>query len=410
VNSEHLSHIVQQPDNITGQDALELEELCRKFPAFPTPFILLAGFYHKTGDYRAEEAIQKAALRVWNRVWLADFVQNKKLETVNEPDTSTVEEETLVKSEEKTELLPAENIVSDTIIETDTTPEILPAENQHTTEPEVEFGDAPEEITIEEIIHESEEIIAVEIATTETTDVISVTKETETGFLAVSKLFIPEDPEEWVFDEIEPLETGNEAFILGFAGAEKTKNTDKPMVGMPEITADAGGIIQPDIELESTEINTRADVFESTSFEIPATYQIEQYYPGIHPEKQENPTDFYSWLSNPAASNKEPETSTKVLEATEKNRIQQQSIIDRFIQSDPGVIRPKKEFFTPETAAKKSEHLPENLATETLAKVYLQQGNTDGAIRIYERLMLKFPEKNAYFADLIQNIKKENNP
>ncbi|MFM7764061.1 MAG: hypothetical protein ACKO6I_00255, partial [Sphingomonadales bacterium] len=116
MNSEHLSHIVQQPDNITGQDALELEELCRKFPAFPTPFILLAGFYHKTGDYRAEEAIQKAALRVWNRVWLADFVQNKKLETVNVPDTSTVEEETLVKSEEKTELLPAENIVSDTII------------------------------------------------------------------------------------------------------------------------------------------------------------------------------------------------------------------------------------------------------------------------------------------------------
>jgi hypothetical protein len=40
----------------------------------------------------------------------------------------------------------------------------------------------------------------------------------------------------------------------------------------------------------------------------------------------------------------------------------------------------------------------------------LQQGNIDGAIRIYERLMLKFPEKNTYFADLIQNLKKENNP
>jgi len=50
------------------------------------------------------------------------------------------------------------------------------------------------------------------------------------------------------------------------------------------------------------------------------------------------------------------------------------------------------------------------MATETLAKVYLQQGNTEGAIRIYERLMLKFPEKNTYFAGLIKKIKNENNP
>jgi hypothetical protein len=60
-------------------------------------------------------------------------------------------------------------------------------------------------------------------------------------------------------------------------------------------------------------------------------------------------------------------------------------------------------------AAKRSDNLPIELATETLANVYRQQGNFSGALRIYESLLLKFPEKKAYFAALIQNIKKEHN-
>lgn len=41
--------------------------------------------------------------------------------------------------------------------------------------------------------------------------------------------------------------------------------------------------------------------------------------------------------------------------------------------------------------------------TETLANVYAQQGLCDRAITIYEKLILLYPEKSAYFADLIQN-------
>ena len=74
MNQEHLSHIVKQPVSISGQDALELEALCKKFPAFSTPFVLLARYYWQTGDYRMEEAVQQAALRVNDREWLYDFV------------------------------------------------------------------------------------------------------------------------------------------------------------------------------------------------------------------------------------------------------------------------------------------------------------------------------------------------
>ena len=44
--------------------------------------------------------------------------------------------------------------------------------------------------------------------------------------------------------------------------------------------------------------------------------------------------------------------------------------------------------------------------TETLAKLYLNQKNYEKAIQSYKILILKFPEKNSYFANQIKKIKK----
>lgn len=44
--------------------------------------------------------------------------------------------------------------------------------------------------------------------------------------------------------------------------------------------------------------------------------------------------------------------------------------------------------------------------TETLAEIYLKQGRYNRAIEIIEKLSLKFPKKNAYFANRIATIKQ----
>jgi len=49
-----------------------------------------------------------------------------------------------------------------------------------------------------------------------------------------------------------------------------------------------------------------------------------------------------------------------------------------------------------------------DLYTETLAGIYLEQGYPEQAKRIYSKLILAYPEKNAYFAALIQKIDELN--
>ncbi len=48
--------------------------------------------------------------------------------------------------------------------------------------------------------------------------------------------------------------------------------------------------------------------------------------------------------------------------------------------------------------------MADRFATETLAKIFAEQGRVEEARRIYSRLILDFPEKSAYFATLIDSL------
>jgi hypothetical protein len=98
----------------------------------------------------------------------------------------------------------------------------------------------------------------------------------------------------------------------------------------------------------------------------------------------------------------EPNDS-QALSKKEKNR----ALIDKIIEKSPGIIRAKEEqkFFAADNKAKESLLENEHLVTETLAKIYALQGSVNKAVRAYEILSLKFPQKSAYFATLIQQLK-----
>ncbi len=81
------------------------------------------------------------------------------------------------------------------------------------------------------------------------------------------------------------------------------------------------------------------------------------------------------------------------------------SIIDRFIEQDPSIRRKNESFYESDKQIEKSLEFSNALISETLANIILQQGHKQKALEMYEKLILKNPEKSAYFAALIEKIK-----
>ena len=85
-----------------------------------------------------------------------------------------------------------------------------------------------------------------------------------------------------------------------------------------------------------------------------------------------------------------------------------EDLIDKFIKEEPKIeVSRKTEFFDPIDYAKHGLEDKQDIVSETLARVYLNQGNPEKAIRIYERLCLVYPEKSSFFAAQIEKIKKD---
>ena len=85
----------------------------------------------------------------------------------------------------------------------------------------------------------------------------------------------------------------------------------------------------------------------------------------------------------------------------EKNK----HLIDKFLEEEPSISPPiKSDFFNPEELAKQSLEDNDEIVSETLAKLFLKQGNVAKAIKIYKKLSLLYPEKSTFFAAQIEKI------
>ncbi len=100
---------------------------------------------------------------------------------------------------------------------------------------------------------------------------------------------------------------------------------------------------------------------------------------------------------NDAGNPEDPAANQEIL-------VPRNELVDKFIRDEPRIGSPKREFFNAEDNARQSASLPDDLVSETLARIYEQQGFYILAIKIYEKLMLLIPEKSSYFAGQIKEI------
>ena len=90
---------------------------------------------------------------------------------------------------------------------------------------------------------------------------------------------------------------------------------------------------------------------------------------------------------------------------------QKDDLIDRFIKNQPRITRGKDIQGTSASNVLPDENEEEKeedsgFFSETLAKIYLKQGYYSKAMHAYEKLSLKYSEKNSYFASQIEKIKQ----
>ena len=91
------------------------------------------------------------------------------------------------------------------------------------------------------------------------------------------------------------------------------------------------------------------------------------------------------------------------IDAPDKQETSPAELIDKFIRDNPRII--PRELEDSDRDDIFAGLLPEDMVSETLAEIYLEQSIYDKAIECYEKLILLEPEKSIYFAGLIDNVK-----
>ncbi|MEI7594660.1 MAG: hypothetical protein WCK02_02850 [Bacteroidota bacterium] len=99
------------------------------------------------------------------------------------------------------------------------------------------------------------------------------------------------------------------------------------------------------------------------------------------------------------------------LKETNSNTPKVSEIIDKFLKENPRIraANALKDIEQTNDLSVNSIEEKDDFISETLASIHLHQGNYEKAIKIYQKLSLKIPEKNSYFAEQIKKIEEKLN-
>jgi hypothetical protein len=101
------------------------------------------------------------------------------------------------------------------------------------------------------------------------------------------------------------------------------------------------------------------------------------------------------------------DTKNQIEPENEKQK-EQIKIIENFIKTQPSISSAKDKPAVPEgdLSTIKAGEFGDNIVSETLVELLLKQGKKDKAIEVLKKLIWKFPQKKAYFAAQIEELKK----
>lgn len=370
---ERLKHLLQAPDQVERADLVDLRSLTDRFPWFSGAQILRAYGEQTTGDVSSDETLRVAAAHVPSRAVIFDLLNTACAVaplTVAAPPTTTF-----------------------TVVPNPTTAPLGPAapEPWRPAEPE-----STATSTLSTEVHDPEPE-APEAGTG--TEPIAATVEVE------EVPTFPADPLERQILEA-ALASAYDLTLLApiapsvetpAAPSEELKLVPQQVVPLPVV---------PEPTVAAPTAVATAVAAQSPAPRSPKRHARQSFSAWLEPESQAAAAPSFPPEDVRAEEEHEQLPIAPAPPAAPADTL---ALVDRFIQQEVAVIAPKTAFFTPQQAAKRSLDDSAGLVTETLARIYAQQGNVAKAIAAYKKLALKYPDKSAYFAALSQALEAQQN-
>ncbi len=180
-------------------------------------------------------------------------------------------------------------------------------------------------------------------------------------------------------------------------------DVESPLAENPSLVLESGSSTTEIIRKEEEDAK---NVIHSSLYDLipePLIYRIEDaVLPELAPvevsEDEPATLSFDQWLDRIGRS---PGVSSRVTPRVSRpaNSKDNLALIADFLAAQPKEGRTQRaEFFKPSKAAERSNQQEFSVISETLANIYEQQGKYELAVKAFDSLAVKYPEKSSYFA------------
>ena len=381
MKSEKLTELIRHPENIGAEDLRELDILVNRYPYFQAARILYLKALYMQAGARFRNELKMSTVHITDHKQLYRYLNGQ------------LEFESLSPQAGRSALL---DVVDERIREI----------KGHTVVTSYGIPAYPQEITLEE---NAEEIVSFNLkpAPPENEASKNISRPAVTEANIVSNPIILDDMpgviEDYAEEEEDRLSGQATTVFRPIPPSTQTSNPLPDLSSVPGMIDEPEQKIpeQPTVRVSSPTLSLDIDLETEEEREVKPT-------PPDKPAALETPeilSGAYRMTEDiPLRKEELPDTGTSD-SPKRKNKKKKDELIERFIQSEPGMPKITASTTDNRDLSKENPYAQEELFSETLAKIYVRQHLYEKAIATYIKLSLKYPEKSVYFANRIENIK-----